>query len=79
MDHRGKGLRVAKRDEVNYFLAILGETLQRMDDNKAKYSIALPNLKQFRNLWNRLPKLAKERTKIGAIFVSEDGQIIFED
>jgi hypothetical protein len=62
---------------VNYFLAILGETLQRMDDDKAKYSIALPNLKQFRNLWSRLPKLAKERTKIDAIFVSEDGEIVF--
>ena len=64
---------------VNYFLAILGETLQRMDDRSARYSIALPNLQQFRNLWSRLPKLAKERTQIDAIFVSEDGQIIFEN
>ena len=64
---------------VNYFIAILGETLQRMDDDNARYSIALPNIQQFRNLWNRLPKLAKERTQIDAIFISEDGQIIFED
>ena len=64
---------------VNYFLAILGETLQRMDDKNARYSIALPNLQQFRNLWSRLPKLAKERTQIDAIFVSEDGEIIFGD
>jgi len=27
---------------VNYFLGVLGETLQRMDDAQAKYSIALP-------------------------------------
>ena len=63
---------------VNYFLAILGETLQRMDDTDAKYSIALPTLQQFRNLWNRLPRLAKERTQISAVFVSENGKV-FED
>lgn len=62
---------------VNYFLAILGETLQRMDDSNAHYSIALPDMKQYRNLWSKLPVLAKERTTIDAIFVSETGQIDF--
>jgi hypothetical protein len=33
---------------VNYFLAILGELLQRMSDPDARYSLALPDLKQFR-------------------------------
>ena len=60
---------------VNYFLGVLGETLQRMDDPKAAYSIALPDLKQFRNLWSRLPILAKQRTKITALFVGEDGRV----
>lgn len=60
---------------VNYFLAILGETLQRMGDASACYSIALPDMPQFRNLWGRLPDLAKQRTKITALFVSADGQI----
>ena len=60
---------------VNYFLSILGETLQRMDDPSAKYSIALPDMKQYRNLWARLPSLAKQRTKINMILVSKDGSI----
>lgn len=62
---------------VNYFLAILGETFQRMDDENTHYSIALPDTQQFRNLWNRLPKLAKQRTGIDAIFVSTDSKIEF--
>lgn len=57
---------------VNYFLAILGELLQRMDDPNAKYSIALPDFPQFRRLWNRLPELAKVRTGITALFVDTD-------
>lgn len=60
---------------VNYFLAILGETLQRMSDPEAQYSIALPDLPQFRNLWARLPTLAKHRTGISALFVAEAGEV----
>lgn len=60
---------------VNYFLGILGETLQRMEDPNAKYSIALPDLQQFRNLWRRLPFLAKSRTGITAIFVDRNGNV----
>jgi hypothetical protein len=60
---------------VNYFLGVLGETLQRMNDPRANYSIALPDLRQFRNLWERLPRLAKERTGITALFVGPDGTI----
>jgi hypothetical protein len=60
---------------VNYFLMILGETLQRMSDPEAKYSIALPDIAQFRGLWQRLPALAKQRTGISALFVTPDGRI----
>jgi hypothetical protein len=60
---------------VNYFLAILGETLQRMSDPQAKYSIAFPDLAQFRGLWHRLPALAKGRTGITALFVSAFGKV----
>lgn len=60
---------------VNYFLAKLGETLQRMSDPNAKYSIALPDMPQYRNLWNRLPRLAKERTGISVLFVNEKKEI----
>lgn len=70
---KGCGSRNAMR--VNYFLAILGETLQRMSDPNAKYSIALPDMKQYRNLWGRLPRLAKDRTGISVLFVSEDSEI----
>jgi hypothetical protein len=70
---KGPGSRPPMR--VNYFLAILGETLQRMDDKTAEYSIALPDLAQYRGLWERLPDLAKLRTRISAIFVDANGKI----
>jgi hypothetical protein len=60
---------------VNYFLSILGELLQRMNDPDARYSIALPDLKQFRGLWQRLPDLAKSRTAISALFVDTSGRV----
>ena len=60
---------------VNYFIAVLGETLQRMDDANAKYSIALPDMPQFCGLWNRLPRLAKDRTRISMLFVDPDGRV----
>ncbi|MBO2945645.1 winged helix-turn-helix domain-containing protein [Paenibacillus sp. F411] len=70
-----KGLGSLSAMNVNYFLGVLAETLQRMDDPNAKYSIALPDVKQFRNLWNRLPLLAKNRTGITAIFIDEQGNV----
>ena len=72
---KGRGSRPPMR--VNYFLAILGETLQRMSEPTATYSIALPDLPQFRKLWDRLPALAKERTQISALFVSESREVIW--
>ena len=70
---KGPGSRPQMR--INYFLAILGETLQRMDDPSAKYSIALPDLPQYRGLWKRLPDNAKKRTGISMLFISLNGQI----
>ena len=72
---KGPGSRNAMR--VNYFLAILGELLQRINDPTARYSIALPDLQQYRRLWERLPKLAKERTGITLLLVT-DKDIIFQ-
>ncbi len=60
---------------VNYFLGALGELLQRMDKPNAIYSIAFPDMQQFRGLWNRLPDLAKSRTGITALFVATDGKV----
>ena len=70
---KGPGSRSPMR--VNYFIGIFGETLQRMDDTSAKYSIALPDLKQYRGLWQRLPDLAKKRTGISLLLMSMSGKI----
>ena len=53
IEAKGCGSRQPMR--VNYFIAMLGETLQRMDDDGARYSIALPDMAQYRGLWERLP------------------------
>ena len=70
---KGPGSRPQMR--VNYFLSMLGEVLQRMDDPNARYSIALPDMPQYHGLWERLPSLAKQRTGIDALFVNGDGEI----
>jgi hypothetical protein len=70
-----KGIGSRPEMRVNYFIGILGETLQRMHDPTAKYSIALPDVPQFRRLWERLPLLAKQRTQISALFVSANGTV----
>jgi hypothetical protein len=61
---------------ISYFLSVLGEILQRMDDPACKYSIALPDIEQFHRLWERLPTLTKERTRITALFVNLNGSVI---
>ncbi|MCR9130422.1 MAG: MarR family transcriptional regulator [Alphaproteobacteria bacterium] len=73
IEAKGCGSRQAMR--VNYFIAMLGELLQRMDDPDARYSIALPDMKQFRGLWDRLPELAKQRVQVTALFVGPDGKV----
>jgi len=70
-----KGIGSLSAMRVNYFIGILGETLQRMKDPAAKHSIALPDVPQFRGLWNRLPALAKKRTEITMLFVSASGSV----
>lgn len=70
---KGGGSRQPMR--VNYFISVLGESLQRMDDPDARYSIAFPDMAQFHGLWDRLPQLAKDRTGITALFVGSNGEI----
>jgi Holliday junction resolvase len=60
---------------VNYFLNALGELLQHMDHSGHRYSIALPDLGQFRGMWQRLPTLAKQRLGLSALFVAPDGRV----
>lgn len=61
---------------VNYFLGVIGELLQRMDEPDTSYSIAFPDIQQFKGLWERLPALAKQRTKITALFVDRNGKVV---
>lgn len=71
-----KGIGSRSEMRVNYFIGVLGETLQRMNDPASKYSIALPDVQQFRRLWDRLPRVAKQRTQITALFVNANGQVV---
>lgn len=70
-----KGCGSRPQMQGNYFLAILGQILQRMQDPSAKYSIALPDLPRFRGLWERLPDAAKARAGVSALFVGADGSV----
>jgi len=70
---KGSGSRDPMR--VNYFLYSLGEILQRMHDPECKYSVALPDMRQFHGLWEKLPELAKNRTGVTALFVNSAGGV----
>lgn len=60
----------------NYFVGVLGEIIQRMNDPQAKHSVAFPNLRKFRRLWAELPKHAKSTLQVTALFVSRDGSVL---
>jgi hypothetical protein len=70
-----KGIGSRPQMRVNYFLQALGEILQRMKEDGTKHSIAFPAHQQFINLWNRLPRLAKQRLNLSVLFVREDGSV----
>jgi len=56
--------------QVNYFIGMLGELLQRMDDEDATYGIALPENRQYRGLVERLPRLARDRIGLHVFWVA---------
>ena len=65
--------------QVNYFLGMLGELVQRMDDAHASYGIALPANRQYRGLVDRLPELAKERLRLSVFWVSrQDDELVVD-
>lgn len=70
-----KGSGKSNPQRANYFVGALGELMQRTSDPSADYGIALPDLDQFRRLWERLPALAKRRMRLSALFVAEDGSV----
>ena len=57
----------------NYFLNALGELLQRMSDERARYAIALPENRRNLGLVNRFPDLARRRLGLTVFFVCRDG------
>lgn len=62
--------------QVNYFLGMLGELIQRMTDPDARYGIALPDNRQYRGLVDRLPALARERLELLVFWVARtDGAL----
>jgi hypothetical protein len=73
-----EGLALSRPMLIYHFHSVLGEIAQRMDDPHCKYSIALPDIEQFRRLWERLPALAKSRMGITALFVKLTGGIVEE-
>ena len=73
-----KGVGAHYQARHNYFTAIIGSIIERMDNGHARYSIALPDIAQFRSRWARLPGFAKQRTGITALFVAVDGRVILE-
>lgn len=60
----------------NYFVGVIGELMQRMSDERAKHSIAFPDVPKFRRLWSELPLMVKERLKLSALMVAEDGGVV---
>jgi hypothetical protein len=59
--------------QVNYFIGMLGELVQRMNDPRASYGIALPFNRQYRGLVDRLPSLAKDELHLSVFWVSREG------
>jgi hypothetical protein len=59
----------------NYFIGVIGELLQRMHDDRAKHSIAFPDLPKYRRLWSELPIKVKHQLQLTALFVTNEGTI----
>lgn len=56
---------------VNYFLMILGELLQKMDDPDKQYGVGLPAYRQFANLIVKLPLWIKQYLKLKVFLVKK--------
>lgn len=68
--------------QANYFLGALGELVQRMEDPNARYALALPAHRQYRNLVGRLPALAWERLRLSVFWVHRadvDPMVVLEE
>lgn len=75
-----KGEVALNPQQHNYFVGALGELVQRLADPDARYGLALPDNKQYRNLVKKLPPLARQRLDLVVYFVSrtESGYAVTE-
>jgi hypothetical protein len=71
-----KGCGAHSTARTNYFVSVLGELLQNMSKRNTKYSLAFPDIPQFKRLWGRLPALAKRRLRLTALFVSRRRKVV---
>jgi MarR family protein/restriction endonuclease len=62
--------------QKNYFVSVVGELMQRMSDDRAKHSIAFPDVPKFRRLWSELPPMVKQRLQLSALFVANDNSVL---
>lgn len=74
-----KGEAASDQQQRNYFLGALGELGQRMSDDGARYGLALPDNRHYRNLVSRLPPLVWNRLGLVVFFVAADGELTVVD
>ena len=59
---------------INYFIAVLGELLQKMDASNKQYAVALPAYQQYASLINRLPFWVKQQLKLNFFLVKKQSE-----
>ena len=70
-----KGAGTRPQMQLNFFLYLLGEIIQRITNRDDKYSIVLPNLPRYRRLWSKLSTEVKNRLAITILFVNMRGKV----
>lgn len=70
-----KGEAASNQQQHNYFLGALGELVQRMSDDSARYGLAFPDHRQYRGLAKRLPSLVWQRLQLVVYLVAADGTV----
>jgi hypothetical protein len=65
--------------QVSYFRGALGELRQLMDDDTARYALAVPDDPQYRGLVTRLPLAARRRLDLTVFFVRREVSALVVD
>lgn len=59
----------------NYFLAVLGEIISRMNQETARYAIALPDNEYKTKKVRRIPRRVRQLLKLDVLLVNERGRV----